>query len=185
MAERLSRKELYDLVWSEPMTTLSSRFGISDVALKKTCRRAEIPTPDRGYWAKKEAGKSISQAALPLRPPGMDDEILVAGGSNYYWHSESKEEELLAPLPMPPEFSESIEAVRDRIAKAIGEINVPHQVCVWHPAIDRFLKEDEERRAKTTGWSLQLLVETSRSWILHSSGAGCAFSIVCSSQRKR
>ena len=35
MAERLNRKELYDLVWSEPMKTLSARFGISDVALKR------------------------------------------------------------------------------------------------------------------------------------------------------
>ena len=35
MTERLNRKELYDLVWSEPMKTLSARFGISDVALKK------------------------------------------------------------------------------------------------------------------------------------------------------
>jgi hypothetical protein len=50
MMERLSRGELYDLVWSEPMETLSAQFGISDVALKKTCARAEIPTPDRGYW---------------------------------------------------------------------------------------------------------------------------------------
>ena len=52
MGQRLSRKELYELVWSEPMKNLSIRFGISDVALKKTCARAEIPTPDRGYWAR-------------------------------------------------------------------------------------------------------------------------------------
>jgi len=45
MAERLSRKELYDLVWSEPLKTLCSRFGISDVALRKTGARSEIPTP--------------------------------------------------------------------------------------------------------------------------------------------
>jgi hypothetical protein len=48
MTERLSRKELYDLVWSEPLKTLCSRFGISDAALKKTCARAEIPTPGDG-----------------------------------------------------------------------------------------------------------------------------------------
>jgi hypothetical protein len=51
MAKQLSRAELYASVWSEPMKTLSVKFGISDVALKKTCARAEIPTPDRGYWA--------------------------------------------------------------------------------------------------------------------------------------
>ena len=44
MAERLSRKKLCDLVWSEPLRTLSSRLGISDVALNETWARAEIPT---------------------------------------------------------------------------------------------------------------------------------------------
>jgi hypothetical protein len=88
----------------------------------------------------------------------MDDEILVAGGNNYHWHSESKKDELQAPLPTPPVFPEPIEAVRERIAKAIGEINVPQQVRVWHPAIDRFLIEDEERRQK------QLAEAYSYSW---------------------
>jgi len=57
MVKRLSRRELYGLVWSEPMKVLSARFGISDVALKKTCARTEIPTPDRGYWGKKGSRK--------------------------------------------------------------------------------------------------------------------------------
>jgi hypothetical protein len=61
MAERLSRKCIFELVWSEPMKNLAVRFGISDVALKKICARAAIPTPDRGYWARKEAGKSTPQ----------------------------------------------------------------------------------------------------------------------------
>ena len=78
MVQRLSRKELYELVWSNPMKVLCLRFGISDVALKKTCARAAIPTPERGYWAKREAGKSTFQLALPERPPGLDDEIVVA-----------------------------------------------------------------------------------------------------------
>jgi len=82
MPERLRRKALYDLVWSEPMKTLSARFGISDVAPKKKCARAGIPTPDRGYWAKKDAGKQTFQVALPTRPPGMDDEVSISAGGN-------------------------------------------------------------------------------------------------------
>jgi len=51
------------VVWSELMMTLSARFRISEVALKKTCARAGIPTPERGYWAKKDAGK---EASIPI-----------------------------------------------------------------------------------------------------------------------
>lgn len=136
MAERLSRKALYDPVWSEPMMTLSARFGISDVALKKTCARVGISTPERGYWAKKEAGKEVVQAAFPLRPPGMSDEIEIGAGSNIsYGHW--TEEDLLEPVGPPPEFSESIEAVRTRIAETVGRVAVAHKVLTWHPAIER------------------------------------------------
>ena len=142
MAEQLSRKKLYDLVWSEPMRNLSVRFGISDVALKKTCARAGIPTPERGYWAKKEAGKETFQALLPMRPPGMDDEVSIASGGNgsyQYWNLASLA--LFHNLPR-------IETVRARTAETVGHVAVPHKVRTWHPAIDRLLKEDEKRRAK-------------------------------------
>jgi hypothetical protein len=147
MTERLSRRALFDLVWSVPMKTLSDRFGISDVALKKTCAKAEIPTPDRGYWAKRDAGKPTLQAIFPPRPPGMDEEVLVAGGGNY-WGRHWDENELLGPLPQPPEFSEPIELVRERIANLIGKVTVPREVRVWAPAISRLHKEDERRREK-------------------------------------
>ncbi|HUN64139.1 MAG TPA: hypothetical protein VMU53_19215, partial [Candidatus Sulfotelmatobacter sp.] len=147
-------KELYELVWSEPMKNLCVRFGISDVALKKTCARADIPTPDRGYWAKKEVGKSTFQPSLPERPPGMNDDVVVGKDSNS-WHQEWSTENLLAPLPPPPEFNEKIEALRERISNLIGKLSVPREVRDWHPAIDRLLKEDEKRREKqlATGYS--------------------------------
>ena len=60
----LSRTELFELVWSEPMSQLARRFGISDVALAKTCRRLEVPCPPRGYWAKKRSGRKTIQPKL-------------------------------------------------------------------------------------------------------------------------
>ena len=147
MAEQLNRKELYDLVWSEPMKTLSTRFGISDVALKKACARVGIPTPERGYWAKKEVGKEVFQAAFPLRPPGMSDEVEIGAGGNTSYGTRT-EEDILGPIGAPPEFFEPIEAVRARIVETVGHISIPHKVVTWHPAIDRLLKEDEKRREK-------------------------------------
>ncbi|TPE62626.1 hypothetical protein FJQ54_05410 [Sandaracinobacter neustonicus] len=61
----LSRDELYELVWSEPLTKLAVRFGISDVALRKRCLRIRVPVPPRGYWQKLEAGKRPRRTTLP------------------------------------------------------------------------------------------------------------------------
>jgi len=43
------------------MSKLAESFGISDVGLSKICDRHRVPTPPRGYWAKNEAGKPVSQ----------------------------------------------------------------------------------------------------------------------------
>lgn len=145
MSERLSRKELNDLVWSIPLKTLCARFGISDVGLKKTCKRASIPTPERGSWARKEARKKTFVPELPERLPAMDDEVLV-GGRQEYWQRRWTREELLGSPPPPPEFDTSLEALRERIAKVIGTVTVPRNVRVWHPVIQRLLDEDEARR---------------------------------------
>jgi Phage integrase family len=64
---RISRKDLYELIWSEPTTTLARRFGLSDVGLTKVCRRSDIPPPPRGYWAKIAAGDNIQRPDLPVR----------------------------------------------------------------------------------------------------------------------
>lgn len=149
MAERMSRKELYDLVWSEPLRNLSGRFGISDVAIKRCCQRSAVPTPERGYWARKDAGKETFIPDLPERMPAMEDEVIVGGGSDYYWGGQQwTREELLGPLPPRPEFTTPMEAVRERVAKTIGKVTVPREVTVWHPAIQRLLEEDEARREK-------------------------------------
>ncbi|RYD59132.1 MAG: hypothetical protein EOP56_02570 [Sphingobacteriales bacterium] len=61
----LSRKELYDLVWEKPFTTLSLLYAISDNGLRKTCIRMNIPYPKAGHWQKLKSGRKT--AKLPLR----------------------------------------------------------------------------------------------------------------------
>jgi hypothetical protein len=71
----LTRDELHALVWSEPMQRLARRFGISDVALAKRCRKVDIPLPGRGYWAGKSAGQRVRVRPLPKAPLGVPDDI--------------------------------------------------------------------------------------------------------------
>jgi integrase len=58
------REALYEKVWNMPMRTVAKEYGVSGVALAKTCRRLNIPAPGRGYWAKREA-----YLLVPSRPP--------------------------------------------------------------------------------------------------------------------
>lgn len=63
----LHRHELYELVWSEPMSRLAKKYGLSDVWLAKICRKYNIPRPGRGYWARKQAGENVSITRLRKR----------------------------------------------------------------------------------------------------------------------
>jgi hypothetical protein len=41
----LTRRDLYDFVWSTPMTTIAKKYLISDVGLRKICISINIPLP--------------------------------------------------------------------------------------------------------------------------------------------
>src|SRR5690606_8956991 len=69
---RFTRQELYDLVWSTPMTALAPKFGISDVALRKRCQNHEIPTPGVGYWAQVAVGRPPERPRLPPAPAHLE-----------------------------------------------------------------------------------------------------------------
>jgi hypothetical protein len=71
----MERNDLYNQVWTMPMTKLAKEYGISDVALAKTCRKANIPIPGRGYWANIAAGRKMKPVPLPALPPQSSNKI--------------------------------------------------------------------------------------------------------------
>ena len=73
-----SRRQIYDLVWSQPMTTIAKELGLSGNGLAKICDRLLVPYPTRGYWAKVYAGKDEPQAELPPAPPEIDADVTIA-----------------------------------------------------------------------------------------------------------
>lgn len=78
-AHYLKREDLYQLLWTAPVAEIAARMGLSDVGLAKACRRADIPLPPRGHWAKVGAGQRIVQAALPPKPVGLPEVIRING----------------------------------------------------------------------------------------------------------
>ena len=71
LVRRVTREELYQMVWDKPMIRLAEEFGITGNGLAKVCDRLDVPYPPRGHWAKKEAGKPVVTLKLPPRRDGI------------------------------------------------------------------------------------------------------------------
>jgi len=69
----LTRKELYDLVWAQPLSRLAKKYKISDNGLRKICERMNIPIPAMGHWQKIQYGKKVIITKLPLKYEGKDE----------------------------------------------------------------------------------------------------------------
>jgi hypothetical protein len=72
MPRRISREELFEMVWTEPFVSLSKKFEISDVGLRKICKRFNIPLPKRGHWQRLRAGKADPKPLLPIADSNHD-----------------------------------------------------------------------------------------------------------------
>jgi hypothetical protein len=148
MPQRTTRLELYELVWSGPVTSVASQFRISDVGLKKICARFEIPVPNRGFWAKRQAGKPTQHVSLPPRPPGMREDIIVGGNQRHWQYNHLTTQEILGPLPDPPAFSEDIADVRRRVSDSLGKVTIAKLTGPKHPVVERLLAQDEALQEK-------------------------------------
>jgi hypothetical protein len=147
MGYLFTRQQLYDLVWSDPITTLAKSLSISDVGLAKACRRSDIPLPPRGYWARLNAGKRVIRPALPLRAPGSSDRITVGQDRPQVFRPPGDEGENEALPPQPPVYDETLEAVETRVRQALpAKFRFVRALDNAHPQIARLLREDDERR---------------------------------------
>jgi hypothetical protein len=80
--QELTRRAMYDLVWSRPMTKVAEDLGISDVGLKKVCDKHRVPTPPRGYRAKRNAGKPTKQIQFHSTSDPQHEHIVIHGSRN-------------------------------------------------------------------------------------------------------
>lgn len=143
MTKSVTREEMFDLVWQEPRTTLAKRFGMSDVAIAKHSRKANIPMPPPGYWARKQAGKASPRPALPLRLPGQRDLVFPSDEDRFGCYNSNVN---LDEIPQPPVFREAPEALVAEAVKRLGHIRSCRELGNPHPGIQRILNDEAKRR---------------------------------------
>ena len=69
---KLTRKQIYDEVWSISISGMVKKYDVSYSLLYKQIKDANIPIPPKGYWTKKEFGKETVVAELK----GDPDEVV-------------------------------------------------------------------------------------------------------------
>lgn len=144
---KVTRRQLYDLVWSEAVDTLAKRFGMSGRGLGKLCERHGIPVPPRGYWAQKAAGKRT------VRPPLVEIERPADAVEQVILKMRPKELE-------PKGGGEGSETARsdpykelcDRILVDMPQIKVPARLAKPHRAVAALLAEEDRERETWRRW---------------------------------
>lgn len=116
------------------------------MALAKHCKKAGIPLPGLGYWAKRDAGKASARVALPPRGLGQSKAI-VFGTDECAGYPIPPEEIVKEEIPEMPVYEGDLDSIRERARKLVGTVTYP-SLAKPHPLIVRLLEEDEKRRAK-------------------------------------
>jgi hypothetical protein len=135
----LTREQLYDIVWSEPIRTVAARYGISDRGLAKVCTRLHVPVPGRGYWQQKAVGKKVRQPPLKPRPASTPP---------------NEREVTLSPRDSTARKARISQAVAEqRALESAPEhlIQVPGELTDPHPLVERTAQALQRRKADERG----------------------------------
>ena len=157
--KKLTRQELYDLLWTRPTTDVARELGVSDVWIGKVCRRAGIPKPPPGYWRQVTSGRVVKRVplppALPLATPDMyvlGDGSRAGNSSRLSWKPPSSDDEPLPPPPDPPVFLETPEDIRLRAESLVAGLRLAESLDTPHPATVKLLEGDERRVGRADFW---------------------------------
>jgi hypothetical protein len=64
--DKPSADDFHKLVWTMPTCKVADKFGVSDKAVEKWCKKLGVQKPPRGYWNKVQA-KLVKVAQLVER----------------------------------------------------------------------------------------------------------------------
>jgi len=76
----MTRQELFELVWSEPVSRAAERFRVSGTWLRRVCLEEGVPIPPRGHWARVRAGQEVRRPRLPY-PERADAVVQIRLGA--------------------------------------------------------------------------------------------------------
>lgn len=140
-------EDVIAFAWSEPMRDLATKFGVSDVALRKMLRKYGVTLPQQGHWNRVHAGRTVpAPPPPPARSPGQNGRMLI----------DPKFEPFIpkaAPIPSSGPFAsaevpEDLEELRERETKLLGKVTVSKDLSRHHPALSSIMRSEQRLREK-------------------------------------
>lgn len=133
MATVITRQDLYEQVWSQPITKIAKQYGVSNAAIIKICKMMEIPRPKAGHWAKVEHGRVPPKEPLKaLSKHGVDSYKLTSDGS--LLEKDSQE-------PLRPLITQELQ--QDHKVVVQEELTNPHRLVVQNRKLLRNAKPND------------------------------------------
>nr|WP_297169278.1 hypothetical protein [uncultured Dysgonomonas sp.] len=156
---KLTRKELYDLVWEEPLTAISKRLEISGAELGRRCSAANIPLPPNGYWSKLAHGKTIEKVPLTddenqevdlapyLTPQQIIEKEISKGNLSVFKVPEilyakdpliidTKEKHREDMIPWSQRKSPYKSKIKESLNVSVGEKTIDRALCIFSTVIN-------------------------------------------------
>ncbi|MGH9553000.1 MAG: hypothetical protein ACRD3W_26715, partial [Terriglobales bacterium] len=153
MPLRLTRKELYDLVWAKPRSEIAKQLGVSDVRLGKLCNEMNVPAPCRGYWANLAGTRRRRRYEKPSLTYNLAERIEDDHAAVWALLPNFDPKSFGEPIPPPPVMP-NLEATLTRYKLLLGKTPIPKSTRGLHPITQKFLAEDERlaKLAKQYSW---------------------------------
>ena len=136
-----TREKLYQEIWNDPVSKVAVKYGVSDQAIRKKCKKLNIPLPSNKYWGNINAGRK--PAAAPL--PEYDGDNIINFHISYKPEAPPSKAQSMKPIL----FGFYDKKKREQLSKICSEIIMqehlknPHPEIVKHKAI---IKETKKKR---------------------------------------
>lgn len=62
MPSHLTRRQLYDLIWSHEMPQVAAHLGVPEWQIRQICENHRVPLPAAAFWRDRAAGRKAKQA---------------------------------------------------------------------------------------------------------------------------
>ena len=150
----LTCKELYERIWTTPISALAKEFGVTSNTIVSLCDKHQIPRPAHGHWSKARHGKAPQPAPLPsTEHDNRPIKIVPRGYHEALWDEQMEEEERMLERRRQKIIEEELWG---RLTEMVEDRRQAQTIRSFLSALTKAMADDEklaDKAAQLTSWA--------------------------------